>query len=125
MKTGLKLLVIFTFFLFNTTSSIAQGNQLTQEQNEMMKTQIEIYFDKLELTDEQKPKFEAIIKRFALQFVQLKESNEGRLSKYKTYKTLSENRFEAMKAILSKSQFEDYLVLQKQVQQQMIQKKMK
>lgn len=125
MKTSLKFLVIFTFFLFNTTSSIAQDNQLSPKQNEMMKTQIEIYFDKLELTDEQKPKFEAIIKRYALQFVQLKESNEGRLSKYKTYKTLNENRIEDMKAILSKSQFEDYLVLQKQVQQQMIQKNMK
>lgn len=125
MKTSLKLLVIFTFFLFNTRSTIAQDNQLTQEQNEMMHTQIEIYFDKLELTEDLKPKFEAIIKRYALQFVQLKESDEGRLSKYKTYKNLSENRIEDMKAILSKSQFEDYLVLQKQVQQQMIQKNIK
>lgn len=125
MTTSLKLLVIFTFFIFNTTSSIAQDNQLSPKQNEMMKTQIEIYFDKLELTNDQKPKFEAIIKRYALQFVQLKESNEGRLSKYKTYKTLSKNRIEEMKAILSEGQFEDYLVLQKQVQQQMIQKNMK
>lgn len=125
MKISLKHLAIFTIIFLNTTSTIAQNNQLNQKQNEMIQIQLEIYFDELELTEVQKPKFEEIIKRYALQFVQLKESNEGRLSKYKTYKTLSENRIEEMKAILSKSQFEDYLVLQKEVQQQMIQKNMR
>ena len=49
----------------------------------------------------------------------LKESNKGRLAKYKEFKTIRKNKDAEMKAILSEEQFEAYLETQEEMQQKM------
>ncbi|TPV33285.1 hypothetical protein FJ651_09325 [Paucihalobacter ruber] len=116
--------LILAIFILISFSLAGQNHEITKEQKIQVEASIKKHFEKLELSEQQKPKFEAIIKRYAIQFIHLQESNQGRLSKYKTYKALSKKRNEEIQTILSISQFEKYVTLQKELQQKMMNKKM-
>ncbi len=85
---------------------------------EAMKTKFQPLIETLNLTEEQKPQFKAISEKYMKAFKDLKASNESRFKKFKTYKKLTSNRNEEMQSVLSEDQFEQYLKIQEQIQEE-------
>ncbi|MDP5158281.1 MAG: hypothetical protein NWQ07_06870 [Flaviramulus sp.] len=122
MKKIKYILVLAVVALIGTTA-MAQEKEFTEEQKAQMEAQLTTYFEKLNLSEEQKPKFEEITKKYGKQLMDLKESNKGRLAKYKEFKAINENRNAEMKPLLSREQYDSYQEIQEEMQQKMKEKR--
>ena len=119
MKTSRNIITILLLSLFSI-ASYAQERQLTEEQKEQVKEQ---YFEKLNLSEEQKPKFEEITKKYALQMKTLKSSDKHKFAKYKEYKSIIGSKNKEMKALLSAEQFKIYKENQREIQKKIKEKR--
>ncbi|WP_422107072.1 hypothetical protein [Winogradskyella sp.] len=119
MKTIKPILILVAIALIGITTARGQERPLTEAQKAQLKEQLEAYFDTLDLSEVQKPTFEDITKRYAKQMMDLKDSDKGRLAKYKAYKAILKNKNEEMNALLSKEQYALYLETQEKMQQKM------
>ncbi|MDD7886935.1 hypothetical protein [Flavivirga sp. 57AJ16] len=122
MKTIKHVLVLAVVVLIGTTA-VAQERELWEEQKAQMETQLATYFEKLDLSEEQKPKFEEITKKYGKQMMKLKENNKGRLAKYREYKSILENKKKEIKDILSNAQYEIYEETQEEIVQKIKEKR--
>lgn len=122
MKKIKHILVLAVVTLIGTTA-MAQEKEFTEEQKAQMEVQLTTYFEKLNLSEEQKPKFEKITKKYGKQLMDLKESNKGRLAKYKEFKAINKNRNAEMKPLLSKEHYDSYQKIQEEMQQKMKEKR--
>ena len=122
MKTSRSIITILLLTLLNVTS-YAQERQLTIEQKEQVKEQLEQYFEKLDLSEEQKQKFEEITKKYALQMKTLKISGKSKFANYKEYKSIKGSKNKEMKALLSAEQFKIYQKTQKEIQKKIKEKR--
>lgn len=113
---------IIVVVLLVSTMSFAQDRELTEEQKEQVKEQLEQYFEKLDLSKEQKLTFEEITKKYALQMKTLKTSGKGRFAKYKEYKSIKRSKNKEMKTLLSTEQYKVYKETQKEIQNKMKEK---
>ena len=89
----LKILCLFLALCLigtNTTFAQSRAANLTVEQKEEIKKNVEAYADALQLSETQKPKFEEITKKYAEQMIALKESDGSRMSKYKKLQSIHE-----------------------------------
>ena len=120
---SIKHILILAVLVLLGNSIMAQQSELTEEQRARMQAQLTEYSLKLDLSEAQKPKFEDITRKYGKQMMSLKESNKGRLAKYKEFKTIRKNKDAEMKAILSEEQFEAYLETQEEMQRKMKEKK--
>ena len=120
MKTIKRNLMFAIVLLISTTTAIAQKKEFTDAQKEKMEAQLKTHSEKLNLSEVQKSTFKKITKKYALQLMALKESDKGKLSKYKEFKAIKKAKNKEMKAILSSDQ---YLVYEKT--QEELEKKMK
>lgn len=78
------------------------------------------YLDRLDLSQDQKPKFIEISVRYREQFESLKNSSKSRLGKYRAFTEIQKNKNGEMKSLLSPNQYEVYLKVQKEVQKKMM-----
>jgi len=108
--------------LLVSTIAFAQDRILTKEQKEQVKEQLAQYFEKLELSEEQKPKFEEITNKYALQMKTLKTSGKSKFAKYKEYKSIKRSKNKEMKTLLSAEQYKVYKETQKEIQNKMKEK---
>ena len=113
MKTSRNIITILLLTLFNV-ASYAQERQLTEEQKEKLKVHLQKSFEKLDLSEEQKPEFKAITKKYALQVKTLRNSNEGKSAKYNELKSIIVTKNKEMKALLSADQYIVYEATQKE-----------
>ena len=122
MMKSLKILSLF-FALFllgaNTSFAQSQATTLTDEQKEELAKNMEEYFEALNLSEEQKPEFEAITRKYAEQMKAVKDGGGGKLQKYKKVKSIQENKNSEMEKLLSKDQYEVYLEKQEEMQKRM------
>ncbi|MDY8134311.1 hypothetical protein [Aquimarina sp. 2201CG5-10] len=81
------------------------------------------YQKRLDLTEEQKPHFVEISRKYGYQLKKLKNSSESRFSKYKAYKTIQRDKNNEMKALLSSKQYKVYLNIQKEIQKKVKEKR--
>lgn len=114
-KTFKPILILVMVTMMGATA-IGQEKKLTAAQKERMETQLVTYFEKLDLSEEQKPKFEEITKRYGKQMLGLKESDKGRLAKYNEFKSIRKNKNKEMKLLLSKEQYQIYEEVQDEMQ---------
>ena len=114
---------ILVFLLLVSTIAFAQDRNLTEEQQTQLKEQLELYFEKLDLSEEQKPKFEEITKKYALQMKALKTSDKGKFAKYKEFKSIKGSKNKEMKTLLSAEQYKIYKKTQKEIQKKMKEKR--
>ncbi len=91
--------------------------------SDAQKARLQSYRDKLNLTDEQKPKVRAIDSVYFTGLAGLKQSQQGRLAKYKQFKSLSSTRDQQMKAVLTPQQFEQYQQFREEVKEEMKEKR--
>ena len=109
--------------LFVSTIAFAQDREFTEEQKKQVKEQLEQHFEKLDLSEEQKSKFQDITKKYALQMQALKTSTKGRLTKYREYKSIVGSKNKEMQTLLSAEQYKIYQNTQKEIQKKMKEKR--
>ena len=76
---------------------------------------MEEYATALQLSEEQKPKFEEITEKYAKQIKAVKNSDGRRRSKYKKVKSIRKNKDAEMKSLLPKDQYKVYLEKQEEM----------
>ena len=118
MKLLKILSLFFALFLIgiNTNCAQSRATNLTEEQKEEIKKNLEAYAAALHLSEEQKPKFEEITKKYAEQMKAVKDSDGRPMSKFKKVKSIRKNKDADMKSLLSKDQYKVYLEKQKEIQ---------
>ena len=121
MKLLKILSLFFALFLIgiNTNCAQSKATNLTEEQKEEIKKNLEAYAAALHLSEEQKPKFEEITKKYAEQMKAVKDSGGRPMSKFKKVKSIRKNKDADMKSLLSKDQYKVYLEKQKEIQKKM------
>lgn len=83
------------------------------------------YINRLNLTENQKPQYIEISKRYGSQLSTLKDSSKSRFSKYRAYKEIQKNKNREMKALLSSKQYKVYLDIQEEVQKKIKERRSK
>jgi len=125
MKSLKILTLFFAIFLVNANTSLAQSQEtkLTDEQKEELAQNMEEFLEVLNLSEEQKPEFEAITKKYAEQMQAVKDGGGGKLSMYRKVKSIRKDKNSEMKKLLSKEQYEAYLEKQEEMQAKMKEKR--
>jgi len=117
--------ISFALFLFGINTTIAQtkANNLSEEQKEEIKRNLEEYAATLSLSDDQRSKFEEITKKYAEQMQALNNGGGRKLQKYKKVKSIRKNKNAEMKMLLSKEQYKVYLDKQEEMRNKMKQRR--
>lgn len=103
-----------------TLSTKAQTTrQLSEDQKKELKAKMEAYKAELNLTEEQQPKFEEINLQFAEEMSKLKGDNGSRLSKYKKFKKITDERNKKMKELLTDEQYKIFKSHQDEVKKEL------
>ena len=117
---ALKILSLFfalCLISINTNFAQSRATNLTEEQKEGIKKNVEAYAVALHLSEEQKPKFEEVTKKYAKQMKAVKDSNDRPMSKFKKVKSIRKNKDAEMKQLLSKDQYKVYLEKQEEMKE--------
>ena len=127
MKSLKILSLCFALFLIGANTTFAQSRavNLTEEQKEEIKKNLEEYATALDLSEDQQPKFEEITKKYAKQTIAVKDSGERRISKYKKVKSIRKNKDAEMKTLLSKDQYKVYLGKQEEMKNRLKERRQK
>lgn len=115
-KVFIGILLIFSCAL---TTKAQTTRQLSEEQKKELKAKMEAYKAELNLSEEQQPKFEEINLQFAEDLSELKNANGSKLSKYKKFKKLTDERNKKMKELLTDEQYKIYKSHQDEVKKEL------
>ena len=107
MKRIINFTVLLLLVMLMTVSASAQS-KMTDEQKKEAKARYQEYKEKLNLTDDQSKKVDAINSTWFEGIGALKKSDESKLKKYKKLKSLNADRDKQMKEVLTKEQFKIY-----------------
>ena len=119
LSMSLSLFLAFLLMGTNTTFAQSRGANLSEEQREEIKKNLEEYATALHLSGDQKPKFEEITRRYAKQMIAVKDSGGRRMGKYRKVKSIRKNKDAEMKRLLSKDQYNVYLEKQEEMKKKM------
>lgn len=113
MHNIIKTFVISLGMVFVCNLAQAQFNMTDQEKEEALEAYLE-FQDELDLTDAQQEQVKTINTTYFEGLAQLKNTDQRRLEKYKTFKKLSSARDSEMKKVLDERQFKLYQEFQKE-----------
>jgi len=121
MKSSKKLWLFIVLLLVGITDINAQTKRenLSEEQKEEIKKNVEEYTTSLNLTAIQKTEFEAITRKYAKQMIAVRDSGGGRFKKYRKLKSIRKNKDKEMKQLLNPEQFKTYLEKQEERKKEM------
>lgn len=117
-----KILVLLTILLTIAVAGFTQS-KLTEEQKKEFKEKQEAYKAKLNLTEEQATKMEEINMTYLEGLSALKQSSGSKLSKLKKFKSLSNERDAKAKKILTEDQYKIYKQQQKEMKEELKEKR--
>lgn len=125
MKSLKILSFFFALFLVGANTSFAQSQatKLTDEQKEELAQNMEEFLEVLNLSEDQKPEFETITKKYAEQMQAVKDGGGSKFSMYRKVKSIWKDKNSEMKKLLSKDQYEAYLEKQEEMQEKMKEKR--
>ena len=109
-----KKIIVFAIVMFVSSSVIAQERTLTDEQKVKLKTHFKKSFEKLDLSEEQKPKFKEITKKYALQLKTLKNSDKSKSTKEHEFISIINSKNKEMQVFLTTQQYKVYEENQKE-----------
>lgn len=115
-KVFIGILLIFSCAL---TTKAQTTRQLSEEQKKELEEKMEAYKAELNLSEEQQPKFEEINLQFAEDLSKLKSDNGSKLSKYKKFKKLTDERNRKMKELLTDEQYKIFKSHQDEVKKEL------
>ena len=121
MKSSKKLWLFIALLLVGITDINAQTKRenLSDEQKEEIKKNVEEYAASLHLTEVQKTEFEAITKKYAKQMKAVRDDGGGKFKKYRKFKSIRKNKDKEMKQLLNPEQFKTYLEKQEERKKEM------
>jgi len=121
MKSSKKLWLFIALLLVGITNINAQTKRenLSAEQKEEIRKNVEEYATSLNLSDIQKTEFEAITKKYAKQMSTAMDSGGSRFKKYRKVKSIRQNKDKEMKQLLNPEQFKTYSKKQKERKKEM------
>ena len=121
MKLSKELWLFIALLLVGITNINAQTKRenLSDEQKEEIKKNVEAYATSLHLTATQKTEFEAITRKYAKQMQVVRNSGGHKFKKYRKLKSIRKNKDKEMKPLLNPEQFKTYLEKQEERKQQM------
>jgi hypothetical protein len=90
------------------------NSRLTEEQRRELKLKMDAYKDKLNLSEDQSAKVEAINLRFYENLLEIKAEDGSKLNRYKKFKQASRDKDKEMKQVLSAAQYKIYKEQQKE-----------
>ncbi|AXY73293.1 hypothetical protein D3H65_04555 [Paraflavitalea soli] len=111
-----KMLVLLLLLLGTAATGFTQS-KLTEEQKKEFKEKQEAYKAKLNLTEDQATKMEAINMTYLEGLSALKQSSGSKLSKYKKFKSLNNERDAQAKKILTEEQYKLFKQQQKEMKE--------
>lgn len=106
---------------FCSNYSVAQEESTTSQENQEQEINknLDEFAQLLSLTEEQKPQFKAISKKYLAKMMKVRDSDQGKIGKYKKVKSIRKKRNAEMKELLSEEQFKLYKEKQKELQKKM------
>jgi hypothetical protein len=104
----LKQNIVIGIVILMSSSLIARETVLTNEEKAKLKLQLTEYFEELDLSEEQKPKFKEIVKKYALQMKTLKISDNRKFAKRRKFKSIKKSKNKEMKVLLNTEQYQVY-----------------
>jgi len=121
IKSSKKLWLFIALLLVGITNINAQTKRenLSDEQKEEIKKNVEEYAASLNLTAIQKSEFEAITKKYGEQMIAVKDSDGGKFKKYRKLKSIRKNKDKEMNQLLHQEQFKTYLEKQEERKKEM------
>jgi hypothetical protein len=114
MKKIINLTALLALLMLVANQASAQS-KMTEEQKKEAKANYQAYKEKLNLTEDQSKKVDAINTEWLTGLADLKSSNASKMAKYKKYKTLKSDKDQKMKAVLTKDQYKIYQQHQKEM----------
>jgi hypothetical protein len=104
----LKQNIVIGIVILMSSSLIARETVLTNKEKAKLKLQLTEYFEELDLSEEQKPKFKEIVKKYALQMKTLKISDNRKFAKRRKFKSIKKSKNKEMKVLLNTEQYQVY-----------------
>lgn len=98
-------------------------SKMTDAQKEEARARYEAYQEKLNLAPDQEERVEEINLTYFEGLSEVRNSGASRLSKYKKFKSISSQRDDDMKAVLTKEQYKVYQEFQKEMREDFKQKR--
>lgn len=124
MKKIIRILGLSLLLMGNATAIVkAQPDSSSKPSGERLMESIKNDQIKLELSEEQKEPYAEIVLKYADKLKALKNSSGSRESKRKEAGDLKNAKDEEMRELLSKKQFESYLLIQKERWEKMKQRR--
>ena len=120
---SVKIIALTLFFASSLISSTSfaqsSADNLTEEQKEGIRKNVEEYATSLNLSEDQKPKFADITQKYAEQMNVVRDSDARRRSKFKKVKAIQKSKDAEMKTLLSEDQYKVYLVKKEEMKKRM------
>jgi hypothetical protein len=107
MNRMIKITMLLVLVTMATFSAVAQS-KMTEEQKQEAKAKYQADKEKLNLTEDQSKKVDAINTTWFEGITELKNSGASKMAKYKKLKSLNGERDKKMKEVLTKEQFKIY-----------------
>src|SRR5262245_45597274 len=122
MKRIINIVVVLLLTTITASHASAQS-KMTEEQKQEARAKYKEYKEKLNLTEEQSKKVDAINTTWFEGIAALKNSNEPKMAKAKKFKSLNAQKDSQMKEILTKEQFKIYKQQQKEMKEEFKQRR--
>jgi Spy/CpxP family protein refolding chaperone len=123
MKTASPFLLLALLSILLVPASTFGQSQVSEDQKKETLERYKSNMALLNLTEDQKPKVQAIEKEFFDAISSLRNSDGSRMEKYKTFKTISKNRDKQMKDVLTKEQYRVFKDNQEQTKKNLRQRR--
>jgi hypothetical protein len=112
------IMTLFAMIVLSIVSTnLSAQSKMTPEEKEELKAKFAAYKEKLNLSEDQSVKVEAINATYFEGLSQLKNSTERKMSKYKKFKALQSTRDQQMKEVLNEEQYKLYKEFQKEMRE--------
>lgn len=121
MKKIIKITALLVMVILAANASAQSG--MTEQQKAEAKARYQELKQKLNLTDDQSKKVDAINTTWFEGIAELKRSNQSRLAKRNKFKSLNNARDKQMKDVLTKEQFRTYKANQKEMKEEFKQRR--
>ena len=121
----MKKIMVLSFLLMLSVFSFAQSDKgkFSEEEKKELLAKMEEYRARLNLSGEQEAKVEKINEGFFKELSALKQSDEGKLAKYRKFKSAKSNKDKQMKEVLNAEQYKIYQQMQTDMKKEMKKKR--
>lgn len=109
--------------MFSILMTIAAASSAQSKPNEDLKAKMAAYKEKLNLTEEQSTRVDAINADYTKALSDLQSSNEKKLAKYRRFKDIQAKKDKQMKEVLDKEQYKQYQAMQAEMKSELKEKR--